>query len=194
MSSLWCSITEYSRKLNISEMTVRRRIKSGKLVTKMSDGKYYIDMSKEFPVNDQQPYAFSAKKSDGNSQPSDKRVRKQSYLDQYNQQTERAYNLNHTNKDLTETRSVTEEPRQVHWLELQKRILNVNQTTLDKLMQFEQDLIEKYTDKISSLQDEIKQLSLRLQAKDHELDLLKQKQEDLEVLVKILDPSSKEQT
>ena len=55
MNSQWCSITEYSRRLNISEMTVRRRIKSGKLVTKMSDGKYYIDISNE--VQSENPFA-----------------------------------------------------------------------------------------------------------------------------------------
>ena len=43
MLSSWVSISEYARSNNISDMTVRRRIKSGKLSAVMRDGKYYID-------------------------------------------------------------------------------------------------------------------------------------------------------
>ncbi len=41
----WYSIVEYARKFNLSDMTVRRRIKNGKLQAVLKEGKYYIPIS-----------------------------------------------------------------------------------------------------------------------------------------------------
>lgn len=41
--SNWLSIVEFARKNNVSDMTVRRRIKNGKLKAVLQDGKYFID-------------------------------------------------------------------------------------------------------------------------------------------------------
>lgn len=40
----WLSIVDYARMFNLSDMTVRRRIKSGKLPAKLIDQKYYISI------------------------------------------------------------------------------------------------------------------------------------------------------
>jgi len=45
MTEQWMSIVEYARACNISDMTVRRRIKTGKLSAKLIDNKYYIPVS-----------------------------------------------------------------------------------------------------------------------------------------------------
>lgn len=45
MSEQWLSIVEYARQFNMSDMTVRRRIKTGKIQAVLRDGKYYIPMS-----------------------------------------------------------------------------------------------------------------------------------------------------
>ncbi|MBF0440352.1 MAG: hypothetical protein HQK54_00455 [Oligoflexales bacterium] len=42
MSEQWLSIIEYSRTFSISDMTVRRRIKNGRIKANLIDGKYYI--------------------------------------------------------------------------------------------------------------------------------------------------------
>lgn len=42
MSDSWMSIIEYARIYNVSDMTVRRRIKTGRLNAELRDGKYYI--------------------------------------------------------------------------------------------------------------------------------------------------------
>lgn len=42
MAEQWLSIIEYARAYSISDMTVRRRIKTGKLKAVLKDGKYYI--------------------------------------------------------------------------------------------------------------------------------------------------------
>lgn len=45
MSEQWMSIVEYARKYNVSDMTVRRRIRTGKLPAQLKEGKYYIPIS-----------------------------------------------------------------------------------------------------------------------------------------------------
>ena len=47
MSQRWLSIVEYARTYSISDMTVRRRIKNGKLNAQLKDGKYYIPVEFE---------------------------------------------------------------------------------------------------------------------------------------------------
>ncbi len=42
MNEQWLSIVEYARQHNISDMTVRRRIKSGRLPAVLKEGKYFI--------------------------------------------------------------------------------------------------------------------------------------------------------
>lgn len=44
MAEQWLSIIEYARRFKISDMTIRRRIKTGKLQAILQDGKYYIPM------------------------------------------------------------------------------------------------------------------------------------------------------
>ena len=45
MTEQWLSIVEYARTYQVSDMTVRRRIKTGKLHAILQDGKYFIPTS-----------------------------------------------------------------------------------------------------------------------------------------------------
>ncbi len=45
MAEQWYSIVEYAREFAVSDMTVRRRIKTGRLSAVLRDGKYYIPVS-----------------------------------------------------------------------------------------------------------------------------------------------------
>ena len=42
MQDGWISINDYARKFNVSDITVRRRIKQGKIPAELKNGKYYI--------------------------------------------------------------------------------------------------------------------------------------------------------
>lgn len=61
MAEQWLSIVEYARTFAVSDMTVRRRIKTGKLRAVLREGKYYIPLSEgdhfieEEPLNELQP-------------------------------------------------------------------------------------------------------------------------------------------
>lgn len=45
MAEQWLSIVEYARTFAVSDMTVRRRIKTGKLKAVLKEGKYYIPVA-----------------------------------------------------------------------------------------------------------------------------------------------------
>ncbi|MEZ4742501.1 MAG: hypothetical protein R3B45_08645 [Bdellovibrionota bacterium] len=45
MSEQWLSIVEYARAYQVSDMTVRRRIRNGKIQAVLRDGKYFIRVS-----------------------------------------------------------------------------------------------------------------------------------------------------
>lgn len=47
MSTEWMSIVEYARAFNVSDMTIRRRIKTGKLEAVLKDGKYFIPVASD---------------------------------------------------------------------------------------------------------------------------------------------------
>ena len=50
MGQRWLSIVEYARTYSVSDMTVRRRIKNGKLQAQLKEGKYYIPVDYEKPA------------------------------------------------------------------------------------------------------------------------------------------------
>lgn len=53
----WLSIVEYARKFAVSDMTVRRRIKNGKLKAVLRDGKYYIPRDDTVNIEPEHPAA-----------------------------------------------------------------------------------------------------------------------------------------
>lgn len=55
MVEQWLSIIEYARQNNISDMTVRRRIKNGRLNAVLRDGKYYIPLNHDGSIQTATP-------------------------------------------------------------------------------------------------------------------------------------------
>ncbi len=49
MDARWLSISEYARHHQLSDMTVRRRIKNGRLRAVLREGKYYIEQGGQRP-------------------------------------------------------------------------------------------------------------------------------------------------
>lgn len=47
MSEQWLSIVEYARTFAVSDMTIRRRIKTGRIEAVLRDGKYYIQVGQD---------------------------------------------------------------------------------------------------------------------------------------------------
>ncbi len=60
----WYSIVEYARKFNLSDMTVRRRIKNGKLQAVLKEGKYYIPISASQQISNEREDSGSQSQSE----------------------------------------------------------------------------------------------------------------------------------
>jgi len=70
MSQQWMSIIEYSRNFNVSDMTVRRRIKNGRLQAALKDGKYFIpvDADHQPEIDDEHSFDIDARSAKFQSQ------------------------------------------------------------------------------------------------------------------------------
>lgn len=55
MAEQWLSIVEYARKFAISDMTIRRRIRTGRLHAVLKDGKYYIPVADDIQASGSRP-------------------------------------------------------------------------------------------------------------------------------------------
>ena len=51
MAEQWLSIVEYARTFNVSDMTVRRRIRTGRIKAELKEGKYFIPVSRNEIAN-----------------------------------------------------------------------------------------------------------------------------------------------
>ena len=77
MSEQWMSIVEYARKYNVSDMTVRRRIRTGKLEAELREGKYYIPIhsvrENPEPASRESADSYHVKTSEANNTGNDSR-------------------------------------------------------------------------------------------------------------------------
>ena len=64
MAEQWLSIVEYARTYRVSDMTVRRRIKTGKLHAILKEGKYFIPVHGSERVTTERPTNRESERSD----------------------------------------------------------------------------------------------------------------------------------
>lgn len=162
MSGSWMSIIEYAREYNVSDMTVRRRIKTGRLNAELREGKYYIPVGEspgEKPQEASMPHNYSTKE-----------VQKE--------RREHSPRLIH---------SVTEHEQ----LEIKIDQLAENiEGALEKLSQHEELMKQNFESERKRLEEKINFLEKDFQNKEKDISLLKREIEDLETLVKILEQKS----
>ncbi len=176
MSDQWLSIVEYARQFNISDMTVRRRIKNGKLQAILREGKYYIPITGSVqapqaavtprvshqPVVKPRPDSFEAR-SHTTSHHTNQEYRpqaKQSYIPSSISQTMQGRD------QVTTVDAAT--------------LLAFCEGSLQKLNETEARIEAQYQEKVCRLENTIA-------TKELEIKQLSQQIEDLQVLVKILE-------
>ena len=168
MSQRWLSIVEYARTYSVSDMTVRRRIKNGKLEAQLKDGKYYIPVTQDHAA---------AAYADFESAPApvSRSIEASSPVTAELNQANRMVVANHIPSRISET------------LVQEKKL----HASADELIRFcdkaisNIDTIEGHIK--ASYQNKISSLEAALKLKNNEIAGLKQKLEDLEMLVKMLD-------
>jgi len=177
MNDQWLSIVEYARQFNISDMTVRRRIKTGKLQAILREGKYYIPTSEQrartnetfTPRNQQQPVVKSRPNNfEVNTHTPIQQAPKQNYRPQPKQSyipTSITQTLQHRDQEATIDATT---------------LLAFCEGSLQKLNETETRIEAQYQEKIARLESTIAN-------RDLEIKQLSQQIEDLQVLVKILE-------
>ena len=189
MSEQWLSIVEYARTYAISDMTVRRRIKTGRLKAVLREGKYYI------PVHEVGPPMLDPTETQERQSPKPQisQIRnivkahpspKTSYTD------ERDY--------IDNTASRAYSAPQAHVPSQIRANLPTNQNSVvetQTLLAFCDNALRKLSDAEQKLEEHYKtkimQLEAQIRAKDLEVSKLFQQVEDLQVLVKILEKKQK---
>lgn len=205
MAEQWLSIVEYARTFAISDMTIRRRIKTGKLHAVLKDGKYYI------PVPPEKASAVSQNIPSApiQNEPSPERVLKQQFIRPAESTVGSAANFRETTK---ETISYPEVVRQSPAV-VAKQVQPVShvqqfgsipshitqaydgtqytQAESRALLEFCERSLKSNASLIQSIEDKHRaretSFQSQLQNKDMEISKLRQQIEDLQVLVKMLE-------
>jgi len=176
MNDQWLSIVEYARQFNISDMTVRRRIKTGKLQAILREGKYYIPTAStasrpqdNTPTRNHQPVVKARPNHFETTPPN---TMQNSPKQQYQPQTKRNYIPNSITQtiqghDSTATIDAT-------------TLIAFCEGSLQKLSETETRIEAQYQEKTARLETTISN-------RDLEIKQLSQQIEDLQVLVKILE-------
>ena len=203
MSEQWLSIVEYARTFSVSDMTIRRRIKNGRLKAVLKDGKYYIPLhpsqSKLSAIQGEKidksvgssrtigaeyksnGHEISVKSREGNSE----FYKNHAYLDDEDPSVWKNESLNtpHSMKEFSSPRSYGS-PTQVGQSVVESRqLLEFCEKALNQSERAIKDVSQKYENRILALES-------ITQKKDMEIKELRQQVEDLQVLVKIFERKS----
>jgi hypothetical protein len=188
MAEQWLSIVEYARTYSVSDMTVRRRIKTGKLHAVLKDGKYFI------PIAAGQASAISEPET-----VSDEMVIVRAHP-QAQSTIAGAYSANRgivnpvSSQPKLNTKQISTKPRedyipktlskpmeeQDHSLVDTRALLAFCEASIRKFSDLERRQVEKFKAKLENVESQ-------LQNKDQEISQLKQQVEDLQLLVKIIE-------
>lgn len=168
MGQRWLSIVEYARTYAVSDMTVRRRIKNGKLQAQLKDGKYYIPIDyekvSETSSFSQDPIAPVVDKSLSGGISDNSIVRPVKRVVANNIPTR-------ITDDFVAEENVSIDA---------KSLIEFCNAAVSRIGSIETHLNAAFKNKLNSLEATIK-------LKDNEISQLRQKVEDLEMLVKMLD-------
>lgn len=193
----WLSIVDYARMFNVSDMTVRRRIKAGKLPAKLIDQKYYIAVpatqsaapqvqspqtmhrqqaSQSQTYSQSQHYANPIK-----NHPQAQRTYATQQMGGYSESISQD-TYERSNDDGAIIPGSLKRPLASYEASLvdTRALLAFCEASVRKIGEIERRQIEKFKAKLETLE-------VSLEAKDFEIKTLKQQLEDLHLLVKFLD-------
>ena len=168
MGQRWLSIVEYARTYSVSDMTVRRRIKNGKLQAQLKDGKYYIPVDYE-KVSESSSYMQGTPVAAA-SKPLSGGISDNSIVRPVKSVVANNIPTSITN-DLIAEKQISVDA---------KDLIEFCNGAVSRISSIEAHLNAAFKNKLNSLEATVK-------LKDNEISQLRQKVEDLEMLVKMLD-------
>lgn len=193
----WLSIVEYARHHDVSDMTVRRRIKTGRLKAELRDGKYYIyaGNTKDTSASDRiqthteaissEPDKPLATSTRGSRQFDDGKDPEPpiSSPPPYSPQTA-AHESNFRPRPSAERGVVARSNLDPN------KLLEFCESVLAKSAEREDILKQSFKYESRSLTDRIDKLGSELKLKEKTIEDLKNENEDLKLLIKILEGKS----
>lgn len=197
MDDKYVSIIQYARDNNVSDMTIRRRIKTGKLHAVLRDGKYYIPLSasSHTPSSQERKVPQRVESSRPNPKPIEKEVPRrpsyesrepvQDFVSSRTSVEREDRELSHKSKELENILSYRSKVR--HEPVESKKIINLCEKVLSKIENSEFFIEEKFYNKFKLLQSELNILRSRFEAKNVRVNRLEKKIEDLRMLVDIME-------
>ena len=186
MNEQWYSIVEYARTFSISDMTVRRHIKRGKIKAVLKDGKYYIPMTRPpvAPGMVMDAPSFEPHKPKDNvlySAPVAPPVMPLQILKgSTSNDGPPKIALNRSERAVTPTHLATSLIQDSQSTGQDTALLDFCTKSLAKFQEMEKHVEDKYIHKIESLEQTIAN-------RDLEIKVLKQTVEDLQLLVRIFE-------
>lgn len=200
MAQQWYSIVEYARVFSISDMTVRRRIKTGKLNAVLKEGKYYIpvdDRSMQEPTMNRampEPTPAPAKREPVVHRP--ETMQQQTYSERSQYSYRSPGHVTQDNREFVNKNYSDSRPKVVanHIPNSVMRPVERAESLVlraDHLIKFCDEMLGELQESKNQNRDlylaKIKTLEAKLAAKEVELQQSAQQVEDLQVLVKILE-------
>lgn len=186
MDSKYISIIEYARENNISDMTVRRRIKTGKLYAVLKDGKYFIpeDGSKSVSRVAPMSHSFEMPKKDP-IPPKPRMPAREDFLfekkpreeEKSPVQEDRLLQIDRLLSSSSSSRSSLESTK----------LIELCEKVLAKIEKSEFFVEEKFFARFNNTDSEINILRSRFEASNMRIGRLEKKIEELNMLVDILE-------
>ena len=177
MAEQWMSIVEYSRSFSVSDMTVRRRIKNGKLHAVLKDGKYFIPVDQNSAalqattVHPKNPPALNQSASDRVGAISPQQRARLPIGDDDHEDVDLPFEM--------KSRLLQQETGLVDT----RALLSFCESSLVHMKSLEKHIHENYKNKFTVLEE-------KLRYKELEVSRLKQQVEDLQTLIHMMESSS----
>jgi hypothetical protein len=189
MSDQWLSIVEYARTYNVSDMTVRRRIRNGKLHAVLREGKYFIPIDEQATTTETSPAIMKGHPSARST------IRPPETVISVEQKTTAKPGLRATQNYRSPSSTPQVRPHQYHGIPSEiiepissepvvslatQNLLGFCETMIQRLDKSERNVRNEYDAKL-------KELRAINEAKNLEISHLNQQVEDLQLLVSIID-------
>ena len=207
MTEQWLSIVEYARTFQVSDMTIRRRIKTGKLHAILQDGKYFIPVAGNNTSNVRASQPIAPRYNPDRSTPISATSNPSS---PYNSGTDTVRQVPLANKDgnvlkghqiavkpmhmanFSQVESQSAEDTTIP-ISLRRPLLGQETSLVDTraLLAYCEASLRKVTDNerrtVEKFKSKLEAVEATLESRDLEIKALRQQLEDLQLLVKILE-------
>jgi hypothetical protein len=178
MADQWLSIVEYARTHAISDMTIRRRIKTGRIKAVLKEGKYYIPVGPNGEIIEEAPEKASASASASAVSHIPRPIKApvhQGFAIQEDTELRPGASFKALPQSISQTLQRAE-----HSLVDTHSLLQFCEKTVTRINSIERHLQD-------SFQARVQTLEAQLHLKDATIGQLKQQVEDLQMLVKLIE-------